>query len=247
MRPAAIGTRVGQDIAPQFPLGRSEMAEFGGSELSKPILAFLICRVRLYCDVIADRLACEPGIALIGIANPEDNLVAEIETAVADVVLLDTSPRDALGVAARLIRERPQTRILGFGVSDVPEDVVACAEAGLSGYVPCTASIKDLIGAARRVASGYTVCSVAIADGLFRHLRGAALGSLPSSLEGVLTQRQQQIVRLMGEGLSNKEIARRLSLGTSTVKNHVHDTLDRLQVTSRSEAAARIHRTLHIS
>jgi two-component system, NarL family, nitrate/nitrite response regulator NarL len=223
------------------------MAEIGSSDLSKPVLAFLICRVRLYCDVIADRLACEPGIALIGIANPEDNLVAEIETVVPDVVLLDTSPRDALAVAARLIRERPQTRILGFGVSDVPEDVVACAEAGLSGYVPCTASIKDLIGAARRVASGYTVCSVAIADGLFRHLRGAALGSLPSSLEGVLTQRQQQIVRLMGEGLSNKEIARRLSLGTSTVKNHVHDILDRLQVTSRSEAAARIHRTLHIS
>jgi len=223
------------------------MAEFGSSDLSKPVLAFLICRVRLYCDVMTDRLACEPGIALIGIANPEGNLVAEIETAVPDVVLLDTSPRDALAVAARLMRERPQTRILGFGVSDVPEDVIACAEAGLSGYVPCTASIKDLISAARRVASGYTACSVAMADGLFRHLRRAALGSLSSSLERVLTQRQQQIVRLMGEGLSNKEIARRLSLGTSTVKNHVHDILDRLQVTSHSEAAARIHRTLHIS
>jgi two-component system, NarL family, nitrate/nitrite response regulator NarL len=214
------------------------MAEFGGSELSTPILAFLICRIRLYCDAIADRLAGEPAIALIGIANTEDNLVAEIETAAPDVVLL---------VAARLIRERPQTRILGFGVSDVPEDVVACAEAGLSGYVPCTASIKGLISAARQVASGSTVCSDAMADGLFQHLRRAALGSLPSSLERVLTQRQQQIVRLLGEGLSNKEIARRLSLGTSTVKNHVHDILDRLQVTSRGEAAARIHRTLHIS
>jgi len=223
------------------------MAESGSSDLSKPILAFLVCRVRLYCDVMAERLACEPDITLIGMANPEDNLVAEIETAVPDVVLLDTSPRDALAVAARLIRERPQTRILGFGVSDVPEDVVACAEAGLSGYVPCTASINDLISAARRVASGDTVCTVAMADGLFHHLRRVALGSLPSSLERVLTQRQQQIVGLIGEGLSNKQIARRLSLGTSTVKNHVHDILDRLQVTSRSEAAARIHRTLHIS
>jgi two-component system nitrate/nitrite response regulator NarL len=223
------------------------MAEFGSSDLSKPVLAFLICRVRLYCEVMADRLAREPGIAFIGTANPEDNLVAKIETAVPDVVLLDASPRDALAVAARLIRERPQTRILGFGVCDVPEDVVACAEAGLSGYVPCTASIKDLISAARRVASGYTVCPDAMADGLFQYLRRAAFGSLPSSLERVLTQRQQQIVLLLGEGLSNKEIARRLSLGTSTVKNHVHDILDRLQVTSRSEAAARIHRTLHIS
>jgi chemotaxis response regulator CheB len=68
---------------------------------------------------MADRLACEPDITLIGIANPEDNLVAEIETVVPDVVLLDTSPRDALAMAARLIKERPQTRILGFGVCDM--------------------------------------------------------------------------------------------------------------------------------
>jgi two-component system, NarL family, nitrate/nitrite response regulator NarL len=151
------------------------MAEFDGSELSKPTLAFLICRVRLYCDVMAERFACEPGITLTGIANPEDNLVAEIETAIPDVVLLDASPRDALAVAVRLIRERPQTRILGFGVSEVPEDVVACAEAGLSGYVPCTASIKDLISAARRVAFGSTSVPRPSQTALFQHLRRAAL------------------------------------------------------------------------
>lgn len=74
-------------------------------------------------------------------------------------------------------------------------------------------------------------------------MRGAALGCLPSPLERVLTQRQHQILRLIDEGLSNKQIAQHLSLGPSTVKNHVHDILDRLQVASRSEAAARIHRT----
>jgi len=58
----------------------------------------------------------------------------------------------------------------------VPHEVVACAEAGLAGYVPCTASIADLVGAVRRVARGDTVCSVAMADGLFQHLRGVALG-----------------------------------------------------------------------
>src|SRR5437868_2780361 len=86
----------GSRYSASVPLGRSEMAEFGSSELPKPILAVLICRIRLYCDAIADRLACEPGIALVGTANPEDNLVAEIETAAPDVVLLDTSPRESL-------------------------------------------------------------------------------------------------------------------------------------------------------
>lgn len=221
------------------------MAEHDCSDPPKSVLVFLVCRVRLYCDAIADLLAAEPGIDLVGIVNPVDNAIAELTTLTPDVVLLDTGTPGALAMAARLVRERPLTRILGFGVDDVPKEVVACAEAGLSGYVPCTASIADLVSAVRRVARGDTVCSVAMADGLFRHLRGVALGFLPSSLEHVLTQRQQQILRLIDEGLSNKQIAQRLSLGTSTVKNHVHEILDRLQVASRSEAAARVHRTSH--
>lgn len=78
------------------------------------------------------------------------------------LVLLDTGAPGVLAIAARLMREQPQTRILGFGVDDVPKEVVACAEAGLSGYVPCTASISDLVTAVRRIASGDTVCSVAM-------------------------------------------------------------------------------------
>jgi DNA-binding NarL/FixJ family response regulator len=125
----------------------------------------------------------------------------------------------------------------------VPADVVACAKAGLWGYVPNSASMKDLVIAAQRVARGDTVCSAAMADGLFRHLRGG----IASSADTELTQRQRQIVRLIGEGLSNKQIAGRLSLGTSTVKNHVHDILGRLQVTCRTEAAARLRHISHIS
>ena len=218
------------------------MAELGCSDPPKPVLVLLVCRVRLYCNAIADLLADELGIDLVGIVNSDGDMVAQVTTAAPDVVLLDTGTPGALAMSARLKRERPLTRVLGFGVDDVPKEVVACAEAGLSGYVPCTASIADLVSAVRRIARGDTVCSVIMADGLFRHLRGAALGFLPSSLERTLTQRQQQILRLIDEGLSNKQIAQRLCLGTSTVKNHVHDILDRLQVGSRGEAAARIHR-----
>jgi len=164
-------------------------------------------------------------------------------SAAPDVVLLDTGTPGALAMAARLMRERPLTRILGFGVDDVPQEVVACAQAGLLGYVPCTASIADLVSAVRRAAGGDTVCSVAMADGLFRHLRGVALGALPSEAERALTRRQMQILRLIDKGLSNKEIAQRLSLGTSTVKNHVHEILDRLHVSRRIDAAAHIRQT----
>lgn len=217
------------------------MAESSCSDLPGRIHVLLVCRVRLYRDAIADLLSVEPDIHLIGTINPGDDIAARID-AEPNVVLLDAGSPGALTMAARLMRDRPSTRILGFGVDDVPQEVVACAEAGLSGYVPCTASVAELVGAVRRVAHGDTVCSAGIADGLFRHLRGVALGSLPVSLEQTLTRRQQEILRLIDEGLSNKQIAQRLALGPSTVKNHVHEILDRLQVTRRADAAARIRR-----
>jgi len=223
------------------------MAELDDPAPTDPVLALLVCRVRLYCDAIAGLLEAQGGIALVGIADPGEDLITQLDAKAPNVVLFDTCAPNALAMAARVIRERPETRILGFGVHDVPEEVVACAEAGLAGYVPSTASIRDLVMAARRVARGDTVCSVTMAAGLFRHLRGHKQGAMPSALETILTQRQQEIVRLIGEGLSNKQIALRLSLGTSTVKNHVHDILDRLQVTSRRQAVARIHRASRLS
>lgn len=192
-------------------------------DAAKPILLLLVCRVRLYSDAIKEKLAGEPDIDLVGIVGVGDDVIAGLTSAAPDVVLLDTGTPGALAMAGRLMRERPLIRILGFGVDDVPHEVVACAEAGLAGYVPCTASIADLVSAVRRVARGDTVCSVAMAAGLFQHLRGVAMGSLPSPLDRALTRRQKQILRLIDGGLSNKEIAQRLSLGTSTVKNHVHE------------------------
>jgi two-component system nitrate/nitrite response regulator NarL len=113
---------------------------------------------------------------------------------------------------------------------------VACAEASLCGYVSADASVNDLARAARRVARGETICSAGMAESLFRHLGDAARGV--AAVGAALTWRQRQILQLIKEGLSNKEIAQRLSLGPSTVKNHVHGLLGRLQVGRRGEAAA---------
>jgi two-component system, NarL family, nitrate/nitrite response regulator NarL len=118
--------------------------------------------------------------------------------------------------------------------------VIACAEAGLCGYVPSHASVADLATATRRVAHGDIVCSASMADKLFHRLRSAALSGPAFSTEATLTGRQRQILALIKEGLSNKQIAQRLSLGPSTVKNHVHGLLSRLQVGRRSEAIARV-------
>jgi DNA-binding CsgD family transcriptional regulator len=97
---------------------------------------------------------------------------------------------------------------------------------------------------ARRVALGEMVCSAGMGDKLFHHLRSIALRNSGGAAGPVLTIRQQHILQLINEGLSNKQIAQRLSLGISTVKNHVHGLLGRLQVGRRSDAVARLGRPM---
>ncbi|HEY1749959.1 MAG TPA: response regulator transcription factor [Caulobacteraceae bacterium] len=201
----------------------------------------LVCRVRLYSKALCDLLQAESGVAAVEAASPEDDIVGAVDAAAPDVTLVDPGQAGMLALVAELVRMRPKVRMLGFGIDDAPAAVAACATAGLWGYVPNTASIAELVAAAREVALGRIVCPAAMAGGLFRHLRDTSLGAA-ADLGVELTQRQRQIMQLVGDGLSNKEIAGRLSLGLSTVKNHVHEILGRLHVTSRSAAAAQLRR-----
>lgn len=201
----------------------------------------LVCRVRLYSKALCDLLRAEPDVAAVEAASPDDDVVAAVDAAAPDVMLVDPGQAGMLPLVAELVRARPEIRMLGFGIDEAPAAVAACATAGLCGYVPNSASIAELVAAAREVAAGRIVCPAAMAGGLFRHLRDTSLGAADCA-GAELTQRQRQIMQLVGDGLSNKEIAGRLSLGLSTVKNHVHEILARLHVTSRSAAAAQLRR-----
>jgi two-component system, NarL family, nitrate/nitrite response regulator NarL len=203
---------------------------------------FVICGVRLYRDALARLVSRPRDIDVVGAAEPTEGTALAVLAAAPDVVLVDVRSAEGLAFSARLMRQNDSARVLGFGVEDTDPYVIACAEAGLVGYVPSCASIDELVGALRHVARGGTVCSASMASGLFRHV-GRVANSASALAEGdVLTQRQRQIARLLDEGLSNKQIARRLSLGTSTVKNHMHNILGRLNVARRGEAAARLRR-----
>lgn len=203
------------------------------------VCLFLICRTRLYRDAILDLLNRRPGIVAMGCGDVVgDETIPLVREAAPDVVLLDTGPPDALALAGRLVRALPETRVLGFGVEDAPANVIACAEAGLRGYVPHTASTTELADIARRVAAGETVCSAGLGERLFSHLRRIALDTDRLAADLGLTARQREILGLIEQGLSNKQIAQRLSLGTSTVKNHVHQLLGRMGVGRRAEAVA---------
>src|SRR6202020_1055352 len=111
------------------------------------------------------------------------------------------------------------------------------------GYIPKTAGLADVISMLLGISQGDQVCSAAVAGGLIRRLHerpAASQNASKRALLPALTPRETQIIELISAGLSNKDIARRLKIGVSTTKSHVHNLLSKLNVAQRSQAALRL-------
>jgi two-component system, NarL family, nitrate/nitrite response regulator NarL len=127
-----------------------------------------------------------------------------------------------------------------LGLPETDEAVLAYAEAGIAGYVSRDGSVQDLVTAIEGAVKGELRCSPRLAGTILRRLAWRAAVGGDVSPRTTLTSRETEIVRLIDQGLSNKEIAVRLGIEVATVKNHVHNLLDKLRVHRRSEAAARL-------
>jgi DNA-binding NarL/FixJ family response regulator len=153
----------------------------------------------------------------------------------ADVVLVHLPPEQAMA-AARAVRSRnPGPRIVALGVPESEAAVIAFAEAGVNAYLPRAGSIDELLRVLRSAARGEAISSPRVVASLFERVATLAAGARAPD---ELTPRERQVLRLVEAGLSNKEIAARLCVELSTVKNHVHNLLKKLDVGSRAEAAA---------
>jgi DNA-binding NarL/FixJ family response regulator len=129
--------------------------------------------------------------------------------------------------------------VVGIAVPDGEDDVIACAEAGLSGYVTRTDSIAATVEAIESVARGELVTTPRMAAALLQRVRNLAT-SAPAPGAVRLTPREREIADLLGDGHSNKAIAQRLHIEPTTVKNHVHNILAKLGVSRRADAAQRL-------
>ena len=116
---------------------------------------------------------------------------------------------------------------------------MSCAAAGFSGYVTREASVDDLLRAIRDVRDGGITCSPHIAAAMFNQLSTLLNKPDLADRRSPLTAREQQVLTLSNEGWSNKEIASRLQISPSTVKNHIHSILQKLHVERRGQAVAR--------
>jgi DNA-binding NarL/FixJ family response regulator len=201
------------------------------------IRIFVVAAVRLYREGLAQLLPRDGRLEVVGTAATWSEAVAGVDAARPDVVLLDVSIPEALEGIRGLV-EAADAKVVALAVAEAERDVVAYAEAGVAGYVTRDDSLDAVLAAVESVVRGETICSPWLAATLLRRVR--SLASAAPSNGSRLTRRESEIAALVDQGLSNKEIAQRLCIEVATVKNHVHNILDKLQVSSRGEIARRI-------
>jgi two-component system, NarL family, nitrate/nitrite response regulator NarL len=206
------------------------------------VRVFVVAHVRLYREALVDVLAHEPGLEVVGACGPRHTALARVAELEPDVVLLDPAATESMELVRELADPAAGLKIVALASSDDEQDMLACAEAGVSGFVTQEESIADLVATIRRAQKGELACSPKLAGALLRRVMVLAAESQGNGSEQLLTAREREVATLLDEGLSNKQIALRLQLEVATVKHHVHHILDKLGVSSRGEAVARLRR-----
>jgi DNA-binding NarL/FixJ family response regulator len=233
------GRSVTQDFGPTQDLGNPDdisPEDHLAAGLQSRII--IVSDARLYREGLALSLAQIDRVVVVGIADTLASALTCIEECSPGVALLDVAMPDAFTFPDAVVAARGIVKIVAFSVSETEDEICACAEAGIAGYVSRNGSKEDLVTAVESAIRGEVVCSPRVAASLFRRLAVRMRTTGPPGPEATLTGREHDIVALLDGGLSNKEIAQRLKLSTATVKNHVHNILDKLQVRRRGAAAA---------
>lgn len=208
---------------------------------SQRTTVLILVGVRLYREGLADALARDPRLDLVGAAADAGNALELTFKLRPDVVLVDLQLPDAAPFVRACTTGPPNAAVLALTRSDSEEELLAVAQAGITGYVTHDTSLTELAVALESAARGEMICSPRAAATLLRQL-GALTRHAHAGEGGGLTPRELQIVQLIDAGRSNKEIARELYIEIPTVKNHVHNILEKLGVRRRGEAAAKLRR-----
>ena len=183
-------------------------------------------------------LGSEPGIEVVGEASNGVEGIELAKSAAPDVVLLDVRMPKQSGIEACVaIKETvPSAKIVMLTSSDEEADLYEAVKNGASGYLLKDSSIEEVAQGIRVVADGQSLISPSMAAKLIDEFKTM---SKPDKVTGAalkLTERELDVLRLVAKGLSNRDVAQRLAISENTVKNHVRNMLEKLQLHSRMEA-----------
>ncbi len=202
------------------------------------IKLFILGDVRLHREGLGLQLEDFPNLNVIGTGLLSDALRV-LRSSPADVALLDTLQLEIPMVVASLRQLTRRLWIVAMGIREIESEVLACAAAGVDGYVRMDATIGDVVTVVESVMRGELVCSPKVAASLYH-----SISSLGADGGVSLTNRELQVVELMNRGLSNKEISNRLRIEPCTAKNHVQNILQKLGVHRRGQAVAKVRSSI---
>lgn len=194
---------------------------------------------QVVCEGLRVILGSAPGIEVVGVAYDGAQVLELVSKTKADVVLMDLRMPKMNGIqATRLLRQQhPEVRVLVLTTYDADEWVFDAVRAGAAGYLLKDAPREELLSAVKGTAEGKTHVDPAVAGKLFAKIvQGPP--PLNAAVFKTLTERERELLRLLAEGMTNAEIARRLHLSEGTVRNYVSSILAKLGVSDRTQAVA---------
>jgi len=201
------------------------------------ISVFIVDDNRLLREGLVSMLAEQENFVVVGAAASGLQALEKIKELGPEVALIDIGmpDKDGIEVTQTLHQDVPEVKVIILGMPDLTDEIMACIEAGAVGYVLKEASFDSLVETIRSAKRGESFCSPRMAASLFSRVAELAGERVPRSAIK-LTPREVEIINQIAEGLSNKEIAQRMSIEAQTVKNHIHNILDKLQLHNRLEA-----------
>nr|WP_237089513.1 response regulator transcription factor [Nocardioides dokdonensis] len=205
---------------------------------TEPIRVMVVDDQELFRRGLTMLLGIEGGIEVVGEAGDGIEGTTMAASVAPDVVLLDIRMPKRTGIeACRAIKEAvPSAKIIMLTVSDEEADLYEAVKSGASGYLLKDSSIEEVAQAVRVVADGQSLISPSMAVKLIDEFKQM---SKPERVSGPglrLTERELEVLRLVAKGMNNREIAKQLFISENTVKNHVRNILEKLQLHSRMEA-----------
>lgn len=206
------------------------------------IRVLLVNEIELTCNLIATVLEDEEDMQVVGRTGSTTEALDRISGC--DVALV--SPRlgneRSLSFVSRVKEQAPDVKVLMLGLTETEEQVLPYVQAGASGYVLPDDSVDDMLARIRAATANRAIVSPEIAAALIARIGELAREQtgpiLEDGITAELTPRELEILYLIDEGLTNQEIADQLVIEVGTVKNHVHNILQKLDVGNRREAAA---------
>jgi len=198
--------------------------------------ALIVDDHKLFAEALGNSLE-RHGLSVVGIASTEDDAIQTAHRCRPDVVLMDLGLPGEGGASAgeRILNDLPETKVVAVTALHDPDVVTEVVHAGFSGYLTKDSTITRLVASIRAILSGEVVISGRLA-------RAATGGRSEEEREALfraqqLTAREREVLQLLAEGASSEEVAKRLCVSSHTVRTHVQNTLVKLQVHSRLEAA----------